>query len=257
MSLAGLAFASSRCVRAVREIEGWQRGSAATSVVERQRPANRVDADAALFSAALLTTAAAILLQLRFEWATDFTFAWLYWNLALAWVPYVCSVLALWLQRRNFTWLLLLVGGIALLFLPNAPYLATDFIHLRSRADAPEFFDASLLLAFAAAGWFLGLVSMHIWRSIIEVLVGQAAGRAFLVLAAFASGFGVYLGRVDRWNSWDPVRRPGRLVVRTAHEVLAPQAHPQMVWITLAFGALLLLTYWGWTSHLRRSEVTE
>lgn len=37
---------------------------------------------------------------------------------------------------------------------------------------------------------------------------GWMAGWIFVIGVAFLSGFGVYLGRFERWNSWDVVVQP-------------------------------------------------
>ena len=58
---------------------------------------------------------------------TDTLYAFLIWNLFLAWVPFVFSMAAYELDKRKRGGLLLLPLGIAwLLFFPNAPYLMTD-----------------------------------------------------------------------------------------------------------------------------------
>jgi uncharacterized membrane protein len=74
-----------------------------------------------------------------------------------------------------------------------------------------------------------------------------ATSRVVLVLAAFATGFGVDLGRFLRWNSWDPVHEPRRVAAGIAHQVLAPGLHPLMIGFTFAFGMFLLVSY-AWLS---------
>ena len=53
------------------------------------------------------------------------------WNLFLAWLPYLWSLWAVSIQRRQPRrwWRLLLPATLRLLFFPNAPYLVTDLIH--------------------------------------------------------------------------------------------------------------------------------
>jgi uncharacterized membrane protein len=193
------------------------------------------------------------MLQLRFEWARSPAFAYLAWNLTLAWVPYLSSMAALREQQRA-RWALLLLAGMTLLFLPNAPYLVTDFVHLGGRADVPEWCDALMLFTFAVTGWFLGLMSMHIWRRIVDRRLGAVAGRIFLVLAAFATGFGVYLGRFLRWNSWDPLWEPRRTTAGIISRLLALQLHPLMVGFTIVFSTVLLVSYRWFSSRLEDSS---
>jgi uncharacterized membrane protein len=225
--------------------------AAAAAVVHRRSDDDQSPAPG-LAVAGVLTLASIALLHLRFEWAQSPSFAYLYWNLALAWVPYLFSLAALCPSCRR-SWTSVPLAGVTLLFLPNAPYLVTDFVHLRDRADFPEFADALMLLTFAATGWFLGLMSLHIWRRIVETQLGSSTSRVFLVLAAFATGFGVYLGRFLRWNSWDPVREPRRFAAGIAARVVASHFHPLMVGFTLAFGVIFLVSYAWLSPRLERS----
>ena len=58
---------------------------------------------------------------------------YLIWNLFLAWIPFLLAVFVYdrWRRRRGGA-LLLVLGGLWLLFFPNAPYIATDFVHLHT-----------------------------------------------------------------------------------------------------------------------------
>jgi uncharacterized membrane protein len=71
-----------------------------------------------------------------------------------------------------------------------------------------------------------------------------------VIAAAFASGFGVYLGRVWRFNSWDLLTVPGLRLHQIAAQLRAPAAHPEMVLLTLAVGGLLVLTFAAFERHL-------
>ena len=71
------------------------------------------------------------------------TYGFLLWNLFLAGVPVLLAVGAdAAIRTRRRTAALLMLGG-WLLFLPNAPYVITDFLHLRQR-DAPLWFDIAV-----------------------------------------------------------------------------------------------------------------
>ena len=60
-----------------------------------------------------------------------FAYAGLVWNLVLAWVPLVLASLLVVSYRRGRSRVELFAVGFAwLIFLPNAPYVLTDFVHL-------------------------------------------------------------------------------------------------------------------------------
>jgi hypothetical protein len=65
-------------------------------------------------------------------------YTFLVWNLFLAWLPFTFALLAYQLRQR--IWLVLPLSGLWLLFLPNAPYLITDLIHLRHSGHYAFFF---------------------------------------------------------------------------------------------------------------------
>jgi uncharacterized membrane protein len=198
------------------------------------------------FWPALLSSAAAVgLLALRLDWSERASFAFLPWNLFLAWVPYVLSLVARLLMARGLGrgWLLapLALGWLALF--PNAPYLLTDFIHLRQRPVVPLWFDAALLALFAATGWLMGLLSLEVWKEWLEQRWGRARAWAFVAATSLLCGYGIYLGRVERWNSWDVLAEPGRLLSAMASHLSEPGAFPLMLRLTACFAVLVMLSY--------------
>ena len=198
------------------------------------------------FWPALLSSAAAVgLLALRLDWSERASFAFLPWNLFLAWVPYVLSLVARLLMARGLGrgWLLapLALGWLALF--PNAPYLLTDFIHLRQRPVVPLWFDAALLALFAATGWLMGLLSLEVWKEWLEQRWGRARAWAFVAATSLLCGYGIYLGRVERWNSWDVLAEPGRLLSAMVAHLSEPGAFPHLTRLTVLFAVLVLLSY--------------
>lgn len=171
-------------------------------------------------------------------------FLFMIWNLFLAWLPFAFALpLAVLPARRGHGWRLLPLFAAWLLFLPNAPYMVTDLLHLRGLAGSPYWYDATLLFVFAWTGCLLGFHSMAIVHRRVEAWLGRFAGWTFVATAALLTGFGIYLGRFLRWNSWDAVTRPGALLEDVAERLLQPRAHPQTWAVTLLFGAFVLAAY--------------
>ncbi len=187
------------------------------------------------------------LLAARVTWTGSFVYSFLVWNLALAWAPFgLAHLVGRAHQKGARTLLLAPIGAAWLLFLPNAPYLVTDFVHLRFRLDAPLWFDAVMLMAFAWAGMALGVASLREVAGVVRARagrVGALAAPAFVAASCVLTGYGIYLGRFVRLNSWDVATRPAQ----TLAEVLAPFAHPlrlQPAWtVTAALGLLFLVVY--------------
>ena len=63
------------------------------------------------------------------------------------------------------------------------------------------------------------------------------------ISALLLSGFGIYLGRFLRWNSWEVVTNPWGLWSEVQGHSLHPLAHPRALGVTLMFGIGLTLGY--------------
>lgn len=196
------------------------------------------------------------LLGARMYYTGHGLFLFLVWNLFLAWIPWILS--AGILNRTKWTspvkWI---SAGIWILFLPNAPYILTDLVHLRHRGDVPFWLDLIMILSFALTGLVLGLTSVrHLWedRQIPAKLKGLLFPAIFLLTA-----FGVYLGRYLRWNSWEVVSAPGSLVSDLMQWVYHPSLLKEPLAFTIGFGVLLWMLFWlpgkvGLTAPLRSGK---
>jgi uncharacterized membrane protein len=186
----------------------------------------------------------AALIALRVARADSFLFVFLVWNLFLAAIPYVASlafeVLDRYRRVRPLQWICFAVW---LLFLPNAPYIITDFIHLKPRPLIPLWYDVLMLLSCAGAGLLLGYASVMIVHRIVARHYGAFAGWATALLALFLSAFGIYLGRFLRWNSWEAVTDPLPLFHDIAARIMNPLQHPTTIAVTGLFGVALCLGY--------------
>jgi uncharacterized membrane protein len=171
--------------------------------------------------------------------------AFLIWNLFLAWLPLVFALLACELFRsgRGNGWKLGALGGAWLLFFPNAPYIFTDVIHLVYRAHRFFWVDLLLILICALTGLVLGFVSLYLMQSLVRRRYGWMAGWLFVVVVTGLSGFGIYLGRILRFNSWDVVANPVKLFHGVSAWAANPLASSQSSTFPALFAIFLLLAY--------------
>ncbi|WP_019202290.1 DUF1361 domain-containing protein [Tsukamurella sp. 1534] len=162
----------------------------------------------------------------------------LIWNLFLAWIPMVFAVGFAMVRRR--VWLVPLgLGWLA--FLPNAPYLVTDLVHL---GEGYELWRHVLQYGFAAwTGILLGVVSMLLVHRRLDRDVGAAWGWAAVALSVALCAVGVVIGRFQRWNSWDLVTRPDAVVSATFDWVRAPLSSVQSTGVAVAVAAFFGLAY--------------
>ncbi|MEM7726290.1 MAG: DUF1361 domain-containing protein [Cyanobacteria bacterium P01_A01_bin.45] len=144
----------------------------------------------------------------------------------------------------RFRWWVGLIGFYA--FLPNAPYLLTDVIHLIDD------------VRYISSVWIITLVLIPIY--VVVIIGGMEAyvlslinfgyhlhriGKSKLVLwmeltTHLLSSLGIYLGRFLRFNSWDLVTKPDYLITKTIEDTLGKQP---LVIIAITFIVLTLL-YW-------------
>ena len=171
-------------------------------------------------------------------------YAFLIWNIFLAWIPlglaYTASVFA-W-KRRFLIFTLPLVLILWILFLPNAPYILTDLLHLgQPKPDVPLWFDMLLLIWFAWTGLLLGVVSMFLMHDIMRRQFGRVAGWIFVFAAGTLCSLGIYIGRFLRWNSWDLLFSP----LEYLHDFMYYATHPSLQSIVFisVFSAFFILFY--------------
>jgi uncharacterized membrane protein len=138
------------------------------------------------------------------------------------------------------------VLAVWLLFFPNAPYVLTDLIHLRQRAGVPLWFDLVMILAFAFTSLWIGFHSLRLVQRWIARHCGPRLGWTMVLVVMPLTGFGLYLGRMLRWNSWDILTRPFSLLRDIGSLVMHPLAHHDVWLFTFGFGFFLLLAYYVW-----------
>lgn len=169
-------------------------------------------------------------------------------NLFLAWVPLALAYGISLSARRPARWFALAgLGVLWILFLPNAPYLVTDLVHLHHPGGFRVVLEVALFGSVAIAGVLLGVASVQPVHRLAAERLGPLAAGAFPPVIALAVAFGVYLGRVQRWNSWELFETPGSLLHATWTVLGHPADHPRAVGgialFTLAFlAAYLALT---------------
>ncbi len=203
----------------------------------------------------LISLFGGMMVAIRVLYSGHIRYAFLIWNLFLAWVPYGIAVTAQRMchrqggSRKVSLWLL---GGIWLFFYPNAPYIITDFIHLSVK---PYFavelyqgavmnenfiiwYDFIMIALFSWLGFLLGFVSLYTMQQLIAMQYNRLWSWGLVTGVSFLSGFGIYLGRFIRWNSWDILFNPLSLLRSVLGNI-----HLQSLAFSALFGGFLLLVY--------------
>jgi len=181
----------------------------------------------------------------RIIWTGNISYAFLVWNLFLAWLPLVFALQA----SENYqntsarNWRFAGLAGAWLLFFPNAPYIFTDLIHLTKGFYGHFWVDMVLILLCAVTGLVLGFVSLYLMQSIVTRMFGPLASWLFIAAVAGLSGFGIYLGRFLRFNSWDILFKPVKLYHGIGHWASDPLSNPTSLAFPMLFATFLFITY--------------
>lgn len=193
--------------------------------------------DTAVWLASLV---AITLLLLRVKITHSMHLLFLIWNLFLAIVPYFLSsnihnnFFDKSKKIQNSVYALMW-----LLFIPNTFYILTDFTHLHFKNTFQFGLDMLILLSFSFAGFYIGLLSLQHIHQLTMAKYGNKTGNLFIVIISFLSAFGIYLGRVLRFNSWDIVTKPLKL----AHNSIYALFSFETIMYTLQLGIIILISY--------------
>ena len=103
--------------------------------------------------------------------------------------------------------------------------------------------DVLMLVWFAWTGLLLGVVSLHFMQEIVTRAFGRISGWLFTIGVTVLSSVGIFLGRFNRWNSWDLFNDP----LHIAHDIWDwlrnPLDHLRVYGFIALFTLLFLFVY--------------
>lgn len=180
------------------------------------------------------------LLLLRVKITHSMYLLFLIWNLFLAIIPYYLSLRI----RNNFFNTTKKIQNciyilIWILFFPNTFYILTDFTHLHFKNVFQFGLDMLILSSFSFAGFYVGLQSLHHIHHLTIAKYGNKTGNLFILSMSFLSSFGIYLGRVLRFNSWDIISKPIALFNTSIYALF----NFETIIYTLQLGIIILVSY--------------
>ena len=184
-----------------------------------------------------------MLIFFRIQYAGNLRYLSMIWNIFLAWIPFVLSGF-LHQYRSKEKWKQLIIFGSWLLFFPNALYIVTDLVHLQDETNMPWWFDAVLLFASSFVGIMMAFVSLRKAELYLRSFFKPAIVALLVGVALFMGSFGVYLGRFERWNSWDVINDPVALGLGIANKMLNPVDNYKVWFITILFAVINSLLYY-------------
>ncbi len=167
-------------------------------------------------------------------------FLFIPWNLILAVVPLYISYHLVKTNSRIGAGVLMLLW---LLFFPNAMYIITDLFHLVKREHVPLWYDLILLFSSAILGAIMGFLSVINVEQYLRRFINHRSIPWVILSFFLLCGYGVYLGRYLRWNSWDVIADPVSLMGDMLQDIIHPFRNKQCWMLTLFFGVWLQIMY--------------
>jgi len=185
-----------------------------------------------------------LLLIARTVYTGKITFAFLVWNLFLAFIPYFLShsltLRPAWIENK---WKFAGLFTVWLLFIPNSFYMITDLFHLNDSYSVPRWFDLMLIFCFAWNALLMGILSVRHMEKIIQAMWLYRFDWFFIYPVMLLNAFGIYVGRYLRYNSWDFISNPFQLIADTGHILLHPIWYKNAWAMVLVFSFFLSILY--------------
>ena len=176
-------------------------------------------------------------------------FSYLLWNLFLAWLPLLVTLVLLRSLRERLwsSWLPLALTLLWLLLLPNSFYMISDFVHLQEVQRQSVLFDAVMFTSCIFTATLLGFSSLYIMHNELRRRFALRTSSVLVGVILFLCSFAIYLGRGLRWNSWDVLVNPAGILFDVSDRLIHPMHHGDMFTTTITFFVLLGSLYVvGW-----------
>ena len=181
-----------------------------------------------------------VMLMARMIYTWSVMFAFIPWNLFLAGIPLAFSYLLVKTNDNVVAWCMF---GLWLLFFPNAMYIVTDMFHLKENPDTPQWFDLLLLFSAALNGVIIGMLSLYNAEQFLRKNVPVKYVPLIVFSLFLLCGYGIYLGRYLRWNSWDIFTQPLLVLLDIKNDVRHPIRNNQSWMLSTLFATWLYILY--------------
>lgn len=172
-----------------------------------------------------------------------------YWfvpeNLLLAWLALIFGWLLVHSIERH-GWLNWRSVGLTIfwmLFLPNAWYVMTDFIHVFETGEISYIYDIAMISTLTVTGFLLGFSSLFMVHRQLRKRLSSRASSILIGVVILLASFAIYLGRDLRWNSWDIITNPGGLILSITDRLINPFGFPRAFNVTAIFFVVIGVMY--------------
>lgn len=144
------------------------------------------------------------------------------WNLLLLVIPFLVVVFfykyfKIFSNKGMWKWVVLLIGGgVWLVFIPNSAYIITEVRHLLGYCpmDTPRDVCVShswlivFYFVYSIIGWISFVLLLNQMRDFLVWLFNRRSAQVFVVIVIPLIALGLMLGLINRFNSWEIIIEP-------------------------------------------------
>lgn len=179
------------------------------------------------------------LLLLRAKYTQSIYLFFMIWNLALAYVPLIISnyITSHFNRLSKIKFYFLMISWLA--FIPNSFYIITDLVHLVRSKGNLFWLDSHIIFTATITGFWFGLISLDQINAALEKKYHTKTATIITASCTLLCGFGIYIGRILRFNSWDIITNPFTLLQQLLYSI-----SKESILISLHFGIAITLFYW-------------
>ncbi|HEY8999492.1 MAG TPA: DUF1361 domain-containing protein [Candidatus Saccharimonadales bacterium] len=172
-------------------------------------------------------------------------YAYLVWNLFLAWIPFALTLWLVKILRKQLwsSWQAIVMTIAWLFFLPNSFYLISDLTHLEDMPHVYQLYDAMMFASFVMNGVILGFISVYLVHNELLKRLSKRFSTILVTVTLLLCSYAVYLGHSLRWNTWDVLLNPAGVLVGVSDPILHPRADSSALITAITFFVLLSTTY--------------
>lgn len=148
------------------------------------------------------------------------------WNLLLLVIPFLVVVLLykyfkVFPAKGVWKWIVLAVGGaVWLLVVPNSVYIITEVRHLLDYCPAGSLQNVCVSRAwmiifyfiYSIIGWVAFVLLLEQMRDFLSWVFNKRSAQVFIVVIIPLISLGLMLGLINRFNSWEAVTEPLKIL---------------------------------------------
>ncbi len=200
-----------------------------------------------ILSSLITFSLVAVLLIILVEfYSSDYAFNYFIWNLFLSWIPLLIAFRLVKVLRSKLwsSWEALAYSFIWLIFLPNSFYMISDLIHINEVPGSYTVLFAVAFMAIIVSALINGFLSVYLVQAEFNKRVSIRTSETLITTLFVLSSYGIYIGRVLRWNSWDVFFNPTGVLYDLSNQVINFRSLGYTLMITFVFFIFLTSSYY-------------